>query len=61
MFKNFGYLFHIVIISIFLSIFTGCGYKAPPTWGKEKNQEVNASDLKVLDINSTLKLKIGVK
>jgi len=53
----FTRFFHIGIISIFLA---GCGYKAPPTW-KEKKQEVNASDLKIIDINSTLKVKIGVK
>ena len=51
-------LFHIVIISFFL---IGCGYKAPPRWEPEKKQEINASDLKIIDINSTLKVKIGVK
>ena len=50
--------FHIAIISIFL---VGCGYKAPPRWEPEKKKEINASDLKIIDINSTLKVKIGVK
>ena len=49
-------LFHIAIISTLL----GCGYKAPPQW-KEKKKETNSSDLKILDLNSTLKVKIGVK
>ncbi|WP_457560609.1 hypothetical protein [Caminibacter sp.] len=48
--------FHIVIISIFL----GCGYKAPPTWEKKK-QETNVSDLQMIDINGTLKIKVDVK
>ena len=52
----FRCFFHIVIIALFL----GCGYKAPPTWQKEK-KEVNASDIKMFDINGTLQLKIGVK
>jgi len=49
--------FHIGIISIFL---VGCGYKAPPTWVSKK-QDSNISDVKIFDINSTLKVKIGVK
>jgi len=48
--------FHIIIISILL----GCGYKAPPRWQKEK-QDINSTDLKIIDINSTLKVEIGVK
>ena len=52
----FARLFHIVIISIFL----GCGYKAPPVW-QEKKKETNLSEVKIFDINSTLKVKIGVK
>jgi len=51
--------FHIAIIAVILS-FVGCGYKAPPRWYPKK-QEVNASDLQVIDLNSTLKVKIGVK
>ena len=38
----------------------GCGYKAPPRWSPKK-QEVNASDLQIIDLNSTMKVKIGVK
>ena len=49
--------FHIVIISIIL----GCGYKAPPVWEINQTKETNASDLKIIDLNSTLKVKIGVK
>ncbi len=49
--------FHIAIISIIL----GCGYKAPPVWEENQTKEVNASDLKIIDLNSTLKVKIGVK
>ena len=48
--------FHIIIISIL-----GCGYKAPPLWEVNNTKEINASDLKIIDINSTLKVKIGVK
>ncbi|ROR40957.1 hypothetical protein EDC58_0439 [Caminibacter pacificus] len=48
--------FHIVIIATFL----GCGYKAPPTWNKSK-QKVQEKDLQIIDLNSTLKVKIGVK
>ncbi|ACM93217.1 putative lipoprotein [Nautilia profundicola AmH] len=47
--------FHIVIITFFL---IGCGYKADPVWpGKEQNKEVNQSDLKIIEINSTLNIK----
>ncbi|GAB6044867.1 hypothetical protein JCM11957_04650 [Caminibacter profundus] len=52
----FRCIFHIVIISLFL----GCGYKAPPTWDNKKS-EINATDLKIFDINATLKIKMGVK
>ncbi len=51
--------FHIAIIAVILG-FLGCGYKAPPRWAPKK-QEVNASDLQIIDLNSTLKVKIGVK
>ncbi|MEO1928562.1 MAG: hypothetical protein ABGX26_07740 [Nautiliaceae bacterium] len=47
--------FHIVIISIFLA---GCGYKADPVWpGKDNNKTINKSDLKIIDINSTLEIR----
>jgi len=49
--------FHIGIISFFL---IGCGYKAPPVW-QNKKQETNLTEIKIFDINSTLKVKIGVK
>ena len=50
--------FHIIIIPIIL----GCGYKAPPVWEvNESKKEINSTDLKIIDINSTLKVKIGVK
>ena len=49
--------FHIGIISIIL----GCGYKAPPVWEVNTSKEINASDLQIIDLNSTLKVKIGVK
>ncbi len=52
--------FHAAIISIFF-IFSGCGYKAPPVWEVNQSQEINASDLQIIDLNSTLKVKIGVK
>lgn len=55
----FGF-FHAVIISIFL-FFSGCGYKAPPVWEVNKSKEINASDLQIFELNSTLKVKIGVK
>ncbi|GAX87578.1 conserved hypothetical protein [Lebetimonas natsushimae] len=48
--------FHIIIISIFL----GCGYKADPVWpGNEKNitEEINSSDLKIIEINNTMEIK----
>ncbi|EDM23793.1 hypothetical protein [Caminibacter mediatlanticus] len=48
--------FHIIIISIFL----GCGYKAPPSYKKEK-PKTTPEDIKIIDLNSTLKVKIGVK
>ena len=48
--------FHIAIIAVIL----GCGYKAPPRWTPEK-QKVNSGDLQIIDLNSTLKVKIGVK
>ena len=48
--------FHIVIIALFF----GCGYKAPPTW-EHKKKDVNASDIKMFDINGSIKLEIGVK
>ena len=51
--------FHIAIIAVIFD-FLGCGYKAPPRW-LPKKQETNASDLKIIDVNSTLKVKIGVK
>jgi hypothetical protein len=36
----------------------GCGYKADPLWPGEKiNKEVNASDLKIIEINSTLNIR----
>lgn len=56
MVKYIACFFHIIIIAAFL----GCGYKAPPSW-EEKNTEINQSDLKIIDLNSTLQLKIGVK
>ena len=34
--KNFGWLFHIVIISLLLGIFCGCGYKADPYYEPQK-------------------------
>ena len=49
--------FHIIIISTIL----GCGYKAPPVWEVNNTKEINSTDLKIIDINSTLKVKIGVK
>ncbi len=52
----FTRFFHIIIISIFL----GCGYKAPPSYKKQK-QKIKPSDVKLIDLNSTLKVKIGVK
>jgi hypothetical protein len=52
---NFIRFFHIVIIAVF---FVSCGYKADPVWPGEKiNKEVNASDLKIIEINSTLNIK----
>ena len=54
MVNKFIYFFHIIIISIFI---IGCGYKADPTWGVKK-QDVNQSDLKIIDINSTMKVKL---
>ncbi len=51
--------FHIAIIAAILE-FLGCGYKAPPRWTPKKS-EVNSSDLQIIDLNSTLKVKIGVK
>ena len=48
--------FHIAIITVFL----GCGYKAPPTWEKKK-PETNTSDLQMIDINGTLQIKVGIK
>ena len=50
--------FHIGIISL---LYTGCGYKAPPVWEINQTNEINTSDLKIVDLNSTLKVKIGVK
>jgi hypothetical protein len=38
----------------------GCGYKAPPTWEKKKENNIT-NDLQMFDINGTLDLKIGVK
>ena len=49
--------FHTIIISIIL----GCGYKAPPVWEVNNTKEINSTDLQIIDINSTLKVKIGVK
>ena len=47
--------FHVVIISFFI---TGCGYKADPVWPEEKiNKEINQSDLKIIEINSTINVK----
>ena len=48
--------FHIAIIATIL----GCGYKAPPRW-EPKKPEVNSTDLQIIDLNSTLKVQIGVK
>ena len=54
MINYFVCFFHIVIIAFFI----GCGYKADPIWPGEKvNKEVNASDLKIIEINSTLNVK----
>jgi hypothetical protein len=55
MVKYFIGFFHIIIISFFL----GCGYKADPTWPeKEKNKtEINASELKIIEINNTMEIK----
>ena len=52
---NIVCFFHIVIIAVF---FVSCGYKADPVWPGEKiNKEVNASDLKIIEINSTLNIR----
>jgi len=56
----FACFFHIGIIST-IFIILGCGYKAPPVWEVNKTKEINASDLQIIDLNSTLKVKIGVK
>jgi hypothetical protein len=50
----FVYFFHIVIISFFI----GCGHKAAPVWPtKIKKESVTKDDLKILDINTTIKIK----
>lgn len=48
----FGF-FHIIIIATIL----GCGYKAPPVW-EEKKKDINSTDLQIIDLNSTLKVKL---
>ena len=60
MINNFTSFFHIAIITI-IFMFLGCGYKAPPVWEINQTKETNNTNLHVIDINSTLKVKIGVK
>ena len=47
--------FHIAIILFFI----GCGYKADPVWidGNKKNEYNTTNDLKIIEINSTIKIK----
>jgi len=55
MVNYFTRFFHVAIITFFL---TGCGYKADPVWpGKKQNKEINQSDLKILEINSTIDIR----
>jgi len=52
---NFFRFFHIAIIAFFLF---GCGYKADPVWpGTKQKNEVNQSDLKLLDLNTTFDIR----
>ena len=53
MIKQIIYFFHIVIITLFI----GCGYKADPSW-KPKKHNINTNDLKIIDINSSMKVKL---
>ena len=55
MYKYLFCFFHIAIILFFI----GCGYKADPIWiDKDKKNEYNATnDLKIIEINSTIKIK----
>jgi hypothetical protein len=47
--------FHIAIITFFL---VGCGYKADPVWpGNKHVKDNNQTELKIIDINSTIKIR----
>jgi len=42
MIQNFTNIFHVAIITISLLVFTGCGYKADPTYQDEKQTKMES-------------------